>query len=145
MLYFTRSVYKRTQSATEHPLSTSDDNQTLLFFFRERTDVAFFSSRRVWSWDFKQNFFVLLVKQCALSCGKFRQNMFSLRNQQNGIVLQDAKEREILNYSYGLGVAVDTVTVNFPVLIPKSARWHVILKNLQRLLSTSQEIFRAIS
>jgi hypothetical protein len=43
--------------------------------------------------------------------------MFSLRNQQNGIVLQDAKEREILNYNYGLGVAVGTVTVNFPVPI----------------------------
>jgi hypothetical protein len=76
--------------------------------------VIFFSSRRVLSWDFKRNFFVLFVKQCTLSCGRFLQNIFSLRNQKNGIFLQDAKEREILNYIYGLGVAVGTVTVNFP-------------------------------
>jgi len=41
--------------------------------------------------------------------------MFSLRNEKNGIVLQETKEREILNYCYGLGVAI---TVNFPVPIP---------------------------
>jgi hypothetical protein len=63
------------------------------FLFRERMDVAFLSSRRVLSRDFKNNFFVSFLKQCTLSCGRFFQNIFSLRNQQNGIVLKETKER----------------------------------------------------
>jgi hypothetical protein len=80
VLYFTCSIYKWTHSDTEHPLSISDDNQGLLFFLRERKDVAFFSSRQVLSWDFKHSIFVLLVKQCTVIYGRFLQNMFSLRN-----------------------------------------------------------------
>jgi len=35
MFYFTCSIYKRTHPVTEHPLSTSDDNQALLFIQRK--------------------------------------------------------------------------------------------------------------